>query len=199
MKKKMFFIILVLSQSVFAFCQVYVPLEKRAFDVDSVSSFSLLNVAGDIDHVVASSKRILVITFLSPECPVCKNYSGKLVAYKKKYAREVSFVGIIPGSFEADDVIEFQKAYMPSWTILRDTALQLTHYLHGEITPEVMVIDNNDGVLIYKGAIDDWMVALGKTRNHTSNHYLDMAINNFINNKPAIPYTKPVGCLINDF
>ncbi|MEP7251941.1 MAG: redoxin family protein [Ginsengibacter sp.] len=199
MKKKIFFIALILLQGFVVLSQVYIPLESRAFSVDSIASFSLANVGGSAEHIDASSKSILVITFLSPECPVCKNYSGKLVEYKKKYADEVSFVGIIPGSFEANDVKEFQKTYMPSWTLLRDTALQLTHYLHGEVTPEVLVIDNKDGVLIYKGAIDDWMVALGKTRNHISNHYLDMAINNFINNKPAIPFTKPVGCLINDF
>lgn len=199
MKKKIFFSILILSQGLFSLSQVYVPSEKRAFKIDSISSIPLLNIEGNVDYVDAGSKDILVVTFLSPECPVCKNYSAKLMEYKSRYMDEATFIGLVPGSFEADEVKEFQEAYMPTWTLFRDTALQLTHYLHGEVTPQVMVIDNKNGLLIYKGAIDDWMVALGKTRNHISNHYLEMAINNFINHKPAIPFTKPVGCIINDF
>jgi thiol-disulfide isomerase/thioredoxin len=141
----------------------------------------------------------LVIAFLSPECPLCKNYSSKLISLKNKYVNEADFLGIIPGSFDADEVVEFQKEYMPSWQIVKDTSLQLTQYLEGEVTPEVIVINSKSGRLVYKGAIDDWVVSLGKTKNRVSNFYLDVAINNFLNDKPAIPFTRPVGCLINDF
>jgi hypothetical protein len=130
---------------------------------------------------------------------LCKNYSGKLVSLNNKYSKEADFIGIIPGSFDREEVIEFQKEYMPSFKLVKDTSLKLTNYLEGEITPEVMVINIKTGMLIYKGAIDDWVVSLGKTRNHVSNFYLDVAINNFLNDKPAVPFTKPVGCLINDF
>ncbi len=58
-------------------------------------------------------------------------------------------------------------------------------YLQGKVTPEVLVIDNKNGRLLYKGAIDDWLVSLGKTRNHISNYYLDVALNNFINHKSS--------------
>ncbi len=199
MKKKIFLLGLMLTLGLSVFCQGYFSLEKRAYSIDSISSFSLLMPGESVAHLKHSGKGILVIAFLSPECPICKNYSTKLVAIRKKYGQEADFVGLIPGSFDADDVEGFQKDYMPSWTLLRDTSMDLTHYLGGRATPEVLVIDNKDGVLVYRGAIDDWMVALGKTRNHVSNYYLDVALHNFINNKPSIPFTKPIGCLINDF
>lgn len=185
--------------SLHAFCQGYFPPEKKAFSKNAISAFTLLLPSGVVTHLNSSTKDILVIVFLSPECPLCKNYSSKLMGIKKKYSKKADFVGIIPGSFEADDVVEFQKSYMPSWKIVRDTSLQLTHYLEGKVTPEVLVIDNREGLLIYKGAIDDWLVSLGKTRNHISKYYLDVALNNFIKDKSIIPFTKPVGCLINDF
>ncbi len=182
-----------------AFCQAYFPPEKKAFNKDSIASFLIKSSNGTDTHLFLNSKRLLVIAFLSPECPLCKNYSVKLSGLKNKYNEQVSFIGIIPGSFDANDVMEFQKKYLSSWKLFWDKSLLLTHYLEGEVTPEVLVINNKDGQLIYKGAIDDWVVSLGKTRNHISNFYLDIALKNFLNNKSVIPFTKPVGCLINDF
>lgn len=181
------------------FSQVYVTTEKKTFNKDSVASFSLQFPNGTNTHLRLVSKGILVIAFLSPDCPICKNYSAKLVKLRDKYITRADFIGIIPGSFDANDVIEFHKKYLPSWKLFRDKSLHLTHYLDGTVTPEVLVINIKTGTLIYKGAIDDWVVSLGKTRNHISNFYLDIALNNFLNDKPAIPFTKPVGCLINDF
>ncbi len=181
------------------FCQEYLPAKWKVYDSESLASFELRSSKGSVIHFPASSKQIRVIALLSPECPLCKNYSVKLISLKNKFEKTVNFIGIIPGSFDAKDVAEFQKQYMPSWEILRDTSLKLTHYLEGKVTPEVIVIDNKNGRLIYKGAIDDWLVSLGKTKNHISNYYLEVALNNFFNDKPAIPFTEPVGCLINDF
>ena len=181
------------------FSQGYMINGKTIFSKDSIASFPLQQLEGSKTFLHPSSKKILVIAFLSPECPLCKNYSSKLVSIKKKYKLSTDFIGIIPGSFDGSEIAEFQKNYMPSWKLLRDTSLRLTHYLEGKVTPEVLVIDAKYGHLIYKGAIDDWLVSLGKTRNHISKYYLDIALNNFINDRPSIPFTKPVGCLINDF
>lgn len=181
------------------FCQGYFSPGKKIFNKDSIIAFSIQATNGIKTPILLPSKKLLVIAFLSPDCPLCKNYSGKLLKLKSKYINEADFIGIIPGSFDAGDITDFQKKYLPSWKLFRDKSLLLTHYLEGEVTPEVLVINMKSGVLVYKGAIDDWLVSLGKTRNHVSNFYLDVALNNFLNNKPAIPFTKPVGCLINDF
>ena len=199
MTKKLSFISLLLICCVHTFCQQYFKGNKIFFDKDSIASFVLEMPGGGITKLKPSAKELLVLAFLSPECPLCKNYSVKLTGIKNKYAASAEFIGIIPGSFDAADIREFKKDYIPSWQLLRDTSLQLTNYLEGKVTPEVLVIDNKDGKLIYKGAIDDWVVSLGKTRNRFSNFYLDIALKNFLNHKPSIPFTKPVGCLINDF
>ena len=182
-----------------AFCQANLPLEKKAFNKDSIAFF--LKESPNKSNIYSSlfSRELLVIAFLSPECPICKNYSVKLSDLKNKYETQANFIGIIPGSFDTDKVAEFQRNYLHSWELLRDDTLRLTHYLEGKVTPEVLVINSKDGRLIYKGAIDDWLVSLGKTRNRISNFYLDIALHNFLNNKHAIAFTKPVGCLINDF
>ena len=199
MDKKIFLPATMLLLSLHVFCQQYFSTGKKIFNRDSIAAFSIQTINGNNTRLPLPSKKLLVIAFLSPDCPLCKNYSVKLLKLKNKYVNEAGFIGIIPGSFDANDIAEFQKKYLPSWKLFRDKSLLLTHYLEGKVTPEVVVINLKSGVLIYKGAIDDWVVSLGKTRNHISNFYLDTALNNFLNNKPAIPFTKPVGCLINDF
>ena len=183
------------------FCQTDFPTEgKKIFSKASLTSYSLQLPAGKNTHLPVSSKKLLVFVFLSPECPLSKNYSLKLSGIKKKYHEQVSFIGIIPGKFDSKEVVEFQRDYLSSWTIFSDNTLKLTRYLQGKVTPEVIVINNQNGLLIYKGAIDDWAVSPGKTRQHYSNFYLDNALSNFLNNKKIlISYHKPVGCFINDF
>jgi len=199
--KKIFFITFLLMQWASIFCQQQSTSEGNSvFDKDILSSYPLKLPTGKNAYLPVSSKKLLVFVFLSPECPLSKNYSLKLSGIKKKYAAQVSFIGIIPGKFDSKEVTEFQINYLPSWTIFRDNTLRLTHYLQGEVTPEVLVINNQNGFLIYKGAIDDWAVSPGKTRQHYSNFYLDNALGDFLDNKKIlISYHKPVGCFINDF
>lgn len=200
MKKVFLFISLLLSWIiVFSQYDGSVPM-NRIFTWDSLVSFSLQSIDGRHTHLSTTSKKLLVIAFLSPECPLSKNYSGKLAAFKNKYGSAVRFVAVIPGSFEDGEVAAFKEKYLNNWQVLEDKALTLTHYVGGEVTPEVLVINGKSGALIYKGAIDDWAVSLGKTRMHTTNFYLSDALHNFLNNKQVlISYSKPVGCLINDF
>jgi thiol-disulfide isomerase/thioredoxin len=199
--RNIFFTIFLLWQSTIVFCQSGITTsERKVFSKELLSSFPLQQPSGNNASLKFSSTKLLVFVFLSPECPLSKNYSSKLSEIKKKYDSQVSFVGIIPGKFEAEQVSEFQKKYLPGWTIYRDNSLQLTHYLEGSVTPEVIVMNNQNGFLVYKGAIDDWVVSLGKTRQHYANFYLDNALSDFLNNKKILTaYHKPVGCFINDF
>ena len=199
--KKIFFITFLLIQSAVVFCQQHFTSEgNKVFDRDILSSYTLQLPTGKNTYLPVSSKKLLVFVFLSPECPLSKNYSVKLLDIKKKYVEQVSFMAIIPGNFDTKEVVEFQTNYLSSWAIFRDNTLRLTHYLQGKVTPEVLVINNQNGSLIYKGAIDDWAVSVGKTRQHYSNFYLDNALSDFLNNKKIlISYHKPVGCFINDF
>jgi len=199
--KNIFFITFLVMHSAGVFCQSS-PLTtgKKVFDKALLSSYLLQLPSGKNAHLPVSSKKLLVFVFLSPECPLSKNYSLKLSDIKKKYDEHVSFIGIIPGEFDTKEVVEFQADYLPAWTIFRDNTLKLTHYLQGKVTPEVIVVNNQNGLLVYKGAIDDWAVSPGKTKSHYSNFYLENALSNFLNNKKIlISYHKPVGCFINDF
>lgn len=170
------------------------------FKVDSIQSLiTKAATVGDLGSGASPASKLWVLAFLSPECPLCKNYSKSLEGFNKNDDYPVDWIGVVPGKYTEETVKSFHEEYMPDWPLIRDTTLEISKYTGATVTPEVIVIDKSTGVVVYKGAIDDWVVSLGKTRNTVKQHYLDIAINNYVHKKPAIPYTEAVGCLINDF
>ena len=80
--------------------------------------------------------------------------------------------------------------------MLFDPDFKLAHYYGATTTPEAVFIDKN-GKLLYKGAIDNWAISLGKKRLEATAHYLRDAVENHLSGNVIDPKeTKPVGCFI---
>ncbi|WP_145860111.1 redoxin domain-containing protein [Pedobacter suwonensis] len=142
-------------------------------------------------------KKNTAFVFLSPECPLCKNYIPVLNTLAKRYP-SVNIIGIIPGKGYTVDEI---KSYLKNYDILFDVYLDknkfLTNALDAKVTPETILVDHN-GSIRYRGLIDNWQAKLGVKRKVITEHYLDDALNQI--NAPGYKYmeTAPLGCLIND-
>jgi peroxiredoxin len=147
-----------------------------------------------------NKKAFRLFVFLSPECPLCQNYSNKLNNFSKQYAANVMMYGIIPGKAYSEDVIKkFIDEYNIQFPLLIDNDKKLTSYLHAVVTPQAILL-NDKNQLMYKGAIDDWAVALGKQRITTTKYYLHDALQQSLSHKTVlIKRTKAVGCRINDY
>lgn len=144
-------------------------------------------------------KSLLILVFLSPDCPLSKNYAPLLNEYQAQYA-EAKVYGIIPGaSYDDTSINELVALYSLQYPVLKDPKQELTSLLKATTTPEVFLF-NEAGDLIYNGAIDDWAVSLGKKRSKAGRFYLQDAITNTLNSLPVpLTYMKPVGCLINEY
>ena len=139
-----------------------------------------------------------VLIFLSPDCPLSKNYAPVLTQLAKKHPG-INFFGIFPGkSYSSEEISGYGKDYGLSFPLFSDPLKQLTGYLKAKVTPEVMLI-NPKGVILYTGLIDNWAVSLGKKRQVITNHYLEEAISSYESGRQiTVSHTEPVGCLIND-
>jgi len=150
---------------------------------------------------VAAGDQLLLFTFLSPECPICKNYMPTLNALQKQFGKTVKMIGIIPGrTYSHAIVTAFAQKHKTIFPLLIDTKKEISNYLHASITPEVVLL-NNRYQLVYRGAIDNSIKQLGglKSRRATEN-YLEDAINKYLqNDNIAVKRVKAVGCLINEF
>ena len=81
-------------------------------------------------------------------------------------------------------------------TLLEDTENYLIKKLKATTTPEAFFYSKNHQ-LLYRGAIDNCFYALGRYRPQATEHYLQNAINQYLNNdKITISNTKAVGCFI---
>ena len=142
---------------------------------------------------------LVAIVWLSPECPLCRNYTKTLNELDRKYAGKVTVIGIFPGKwYTQQDYLNFQEKYRVFFPLLTDEKGSLSRALQATITPEVCLMDAKRKVL-YRGAIDNWATGLGKTQTTATAHYLEDAIENSIAGKTIpIATTKPIGCYIND-
>jgi hypothetical protein len=142
----------------------------------------------------------MVFLFLSPDCPLCRNYSLTLNQLYTQYGLTARFYGIIPGKSDPDEEVgAFVSKYHILFPLYRDPDRTVIKRLHAEVTPQAIVLDKN-GRLVYSGLIDDWVADLGAQRAHVNRHYLREALDaEKAGQLPATGKTTPIGCLINAF
>ncbi|MGJ1317631.1 redoxin domain-containing protein [Sphingobacterium spiritivorum] len=143
--------------------------------------------------------KLLLLWFISPECPLCQNYSLTFNNLHNKYKDQITVCGIIPGkSYSKEEILAFKTKFNIQYPIYLDSKKVLSEELKIKITPTAALF-NKSGSSSYIGAIDNWAISLGKKRKETSEHYLENAIHELMLNKlVSVPYIEPVGCYIND-
>lgn len=160
-----------------------------------IDASNLINVRSKTKVVL---KKNTAFIFISPECPLCKNYMLTLNELAKKYP-QVNVVGVVPGkSYTLPDIKQFADEYKAVFDIYLDKNKTLTKVLRAKVTPEAFVIDEK-GNMRYRGLIDNWQAKLGVKRKVITDHYLDDALNQINTTSYKYMETAPVGCLINDF
>lgn len=178
------------------------PVNDSVFNAGIISKIKLQNVTTDkaIFLTEKRTKPLTLFVFLSPECPLCKNYSNKLNDLNKQYQNYVTMYGVISGkAYSTAAVKEFIQQYNIQFPLLIDHDKKLTAYLHASVTPQAILL--NDKIeLVYKGAIDNWAVSLGKQRVKTTQNFLNDALQqSLLHQTVLIKRTKAVGCIINDY
>lgn len=142
--------------------------------------------------------KVIVYLFLSPECPLCKNYAPIVQKLSEKY-KTVQFYGIISGrTFTKGQVGAYVKDYNLTFPVLIDTDKEVANSLRATVTPEALLV-GSDGKEYYRGLIDDWITGLGTKRAKTTQLYLDQSIQNLVAGVPTISKTTPIGCLISNY
>jgi len=139
-----------------------------------------------------------VFFFLSPECPLCENYSRTINQLRAEVdPAEVAFYGVFPGTFYTREEIQgYLSRYQPEVTVLLDPDYTFTHRLGATVTPEAFLIDAA-GTVHYQGKIDNWIPKLGQKRVHITEHYLQDALTARQAGQAVVVAKVPaIGCLI---
>jgi len=168
----------------------------KRFLLSMLASFAMIFSGASAQPVTP----LRVVVFLSPECPLCQNYTLPLNELQKKYAGKVELSGVVPGkAYSAAEVKTFVDKYHISFPVTIDSSKNLSSSLKATVTPEVFLLGPDKKVL-YHGSIDNWIKDLGMQSARPTVFYLQDAIDQSLAHQPVrIPYNKPVGCLINDY
>ena len=123
-----------------------------------------------------TSKPLRLFIFLSPECPMCRKYSPLLKSLYRQFSADVEFYGIVPGkAYSGDDVRKYRDENEIPFSLLIDENKALSNYLQASVTPQVILLNRNYE-MIYEGAIDNWLVKLGKQRPKATEDFLSKAL-----------------------
>lgn len=146
---------------------------------------------------VSRGQTPVVYVFLSTECPISQQYARRLSALHRQYATEVRIVALFPLKTDSPRLIrQFRNDYGLTIEGKPDLNAAMARQLRAHVTPEVVVLDSS-GHTRYRGAIDDWYVALGKHRSAATQYYLRDALDALLAGKDTpIRQTQAVGCLI---
>ncbi len=166
----------------------------------NVQQIPLQKLDGKKMFVNLKARRLQIFVFLSPECPLSRNYTIVLNNIYKKFGENIQISGIIPGqAYSAQELQDYVKAYNILFPVMIDSQKEFSNYVKATVTPEVVVTDQS-GLQVYRGAIDDWVLDLGKKKLKPEQHYLQQAIEQYLQGQPVtVKHTIPKGCLINEF
>lgn len=118
-----------------------------------------------------------------------------LPALQQKYP-SIQWVGVFTKWEEVVDIQQFKQAYQLNFPLFWDKNNRLLRQLEATTTPEVLLLDRK-GLILYRGAIDNWFYGLGKYRPKTTEHYLEDALDAYLQGKEIlIKKTDPIGCVI---
>lgn len=159
----------------------------------------LTDLSGNGIHLESGAGKAELFVFLAPECPLSRNYTLTLNKLYDKYAGKIQFAGIVPGSsYGATEVRKFVAEYAIRFPVYLDPEKSLVSLLGAGITPEAFLINGEN--LLYSGAIDNWAVSLGKQRQVVTEHYLEDAIQHYLQGQPlTVKHAQAVGCRIDTF
>ena len=161
----------------------------------SLHGLRLLDLSGE-RYQVGDDQQPSVFIFLSTECPICTQYVPELNRIADRYADEpVHFYGVVSDAVQTrQEVIEFQKAFETKFPVLFDDSGELAERLKPTHTPEAFVLDG-DGVVVYRGRIDDLYPDVGKKRPKVTSRDLDVAMQAVLSHESVpVSYAEPVGC-----
>lgn len=185
MRQSTLFLIVAIMSS----CEVNSPIDQ---------TFSTLNEREvRLDSVLANHETA-VLFFISPECPLCQNYSVTIDQIQADFGNEnIAFYGVVSGNYYSESTIKgFLIKYDLSLPLILDPELSFANYYKAEITPEALLIGKN-GEALYQGAIDNWAISLGQKRQTITERYLRSALSAHLNGEEINPKkTKAVGCFI---
>ena len=159
--------------------------------------FSIQLIAYSIRDIQDS---ITVYIFLHESCLISQYYTLPLREMHEEYASEtLQFVGLFPNNSSLPDSIQaFKESFDIPFELSTDYDHTKKKAFGATITPEVVVYNESQQKILYKGRIDNTYARVGQRRQVTSTSELKDVLEALRTHIPIqVEETQAVGCFIN--
>ncbi|HSM72796.1 MAG TPA: redoxin domain-containing protein [Anaerolineales bacterium] len=154
--------------------------------------FELPDLQGRSHTLSEYRGRIVILNFWSCECPHSERADELLLKLIAKWNGEVALLSIAANSNESAQSVEAAARARGLPTVLLDAEHIVADLYEAITTPHVFVVDR-DGILRYRGAVDDVTFRNRKA----TRFFLDEAVESLIDGRlPALTEMPAYGCAI---
>ncbi|MEO0468682.1 MAG: hypothetical protein AAF206_03605 [Bacteroidota bacterium] len=146
-----------------------------------------------------SPNQISVYVFLHDACLISQYYSVALRDLHAEYASEnLHFIGLFPSfASKAENIEAFRQKYQIPFELKQDYYHLKTTALGATVTPEVVVYDEAQQQILYKGRIDDAYARVGQRKRYPSTSELRDVLDAIQSHQPIkTQNTQAIGCFI---
>jgi hypothetical protein len=161
-----------------------------------LSELKMLDVRGSRHVLAANDVRGTAFVFLSSECPISRQYVPELNRLSKAAVqKKLAFYGVISDSATSRaDAAKFVDQFHVDFPVLFDASGEVAALFRPEHVPEACVVDGQ-GVVQYRGRIDDVYADVDKRRAEPAHRDLSNALVAIADGKPVpTPRTEVIGC-----
>jgi len=154
--------------------------------------FELPDIQGQMHKLSGYRGRIIIVNFWSCECPHSERADILMMDSLAKWNREVVLLSIAANKNESAQSVEEAARARSLPMVLIDAEHVVADLYEAVTTPHVFVVDR-EGVLRYRGAVDDITF-----RNRTATRFfLNEAVESLLNgHSPTLTETPAYGCTI---
>jgi peroxiredoxin len=146
----------------------------------------------------ATGQKATAFFFVLHDCTLCNAYAPEINRLVNEYVSKGirSYVVYAEAGLSAEDAAKHAADYGFTCPALLDPDRELAGLARQSVAPGAAVISPERAVL-YRGRIDDRVVALGKIRAQPGQRDLKVALDCVISGKPVpTPVTTAIGCYI---
>ncbi len=174
-------------------------MQKR-FSIQSTLVIALLMLFNFLFSQENINKQLTVYFFIATSCPISQQYTKEIIRLQDIYGKKGVMINLVfPNDGKKSikkKIKEFNTTYGLTTPFIDDKQFKLTKQFNATVTPEVFLLSSS-GDILYHGAIDDWYYQLGKNRINITEHYLEDAMLEALQEKAITkPYAEPIGCFI---
>jgi peroxiredoxin len=159
---------------------------------DRAPDFELLDLQGKLHKLSDYRGEIVIINFWSAECPHSERADYSLLDLLERHKGQLVLLSIASNRNESLQLVEEVSKTRHIPEILLDAEHVVADLYDAITTPHVFVVDR-EGVLRYRGAIDDVTFRQRKA----TRFFVEEAVEALLNGRlPALAETPAYGCAI---